>query len=130
MGPYSKTHELIIHRNPLKPQILNLIKSIDAAHGKSSYKAQLRGLISANKIYVWDSWEGIHDDVFERLVGEGYLNYADGLSVLYLQFDHDDNKIKSTSLYTFRPEPHNAKFLNPAPDHREILDRFIARWNA
>ncbi len=123
------SNNVVIHRNPIKPMIFKIFSDVEArakqrAGGNWSltvrpYDSSLRGLIIGDKIYVWDAWDGMHEDVFEWLNEEGFIN-AYGYASFYLRMNSDGGIYES--FYSYSSEDPNAKRL--------ILDNYVARWNS
>ncbi len=117
-------NNLIVHRNPLKPVIHNLINK--------SHDNESRGLAVKGKIYVWDAKDGIHSSVFHLLNMEGFIE-ANEYSSFYLKNGIDG--IYYTSFYNYLYDKGiNKRLYNQESligyGNRNELSKHIQRWNS
>ena len=129
-----KVNDVSIFRNPIKPVVLNIFKdaskSVHDHHvtgiSPDAYdpQAKLRGIIAGDKIYVWNSWNGMHFDIVQGMVREGFINDDERRSYSGFYLVTNKKQITHYGFYTAGM----TKYSTEA--HRELLDKHIDRWNS
>ena len=117
-----------IFRNPLKPVIFNLFKETGQKaieQGVSSINAKLRGLIISNKIYIWNSWDGMHGETARRLKSEGYTDEEYTYTGFYLRLGYGSSASERYVLESDIYHKGGATEANVA-----VLNKFLDRWNS
>ncbi len=129
-----KVNDVSIFRNPVKPVLLNIFK--DASKNEQDHKdsgippdaydpeARLRGIIVGGKIYVWNTWDGMHFDIVKGMAREGFIDKQErqNYSAFYLKISK--KQIIDYGFYT------PGMRQSPRQRHKELLAKHLTRWNS
>lgn len=130
-----KMGSITIHRNPVKLQVLNLFTDAigQIKHKQIRHEVSLRGIIVGNKIYLWNSMDGTHFDMVQKMVREGIIDHPE--DYLYVPH-HRTSVIPSYSgfyLYLVSGDIEFDGYYNNGANleaNRELFDKFLIRWNS
>ena len=126
-------NNVTIHRNPVRPQLINLFDQAQKRYSKESTRyPTLRGLMitgpSGHKVYIWDAFDGTHEDVFEKLNDEMFVEEIE-YSSFYLNLIGDEIVEKHFVSYgSYQNNPRGYSSLR-IEDHYDVLEQHIERWN-
>lgn len=112
------SNNVTIQRNPIKPIILNMFL-------QSNPQFLLRGFVLSGKIYVWDAMDGIHQDIYKRLIREGWaVEGSDPTQATFYLRQRDDTVVAVDSDDT---EIEPLRVLTPG---QEIVLQWVEKWNS
>lgn len=116
---------VVVFRNPLKPQILNLFKEaatrIPSKWGFLDNK--LRGVVVDGKIYIWPAYDAMHLDVVQQMAREGFIELDDIWSGFYL--DLISGHITKSAFQT----PSVTTAAGQSQTDLFTLNKYLDRWN-